>query len=1077
MNTRDSRRPGPVPVIRAALALLLTLTLTAGVPILLVRTVGNPVPGTWAWGTPITNQALLGLIAILAWIFWAQFILCLVVEIGAEVRLATGRSADWLSRLPGTFSGQQALARTLVQAVVVVGLGSAAISTAAVPPAARADAPVTARSDEQLAPTPSHGATTVPADPQAPRDRASSSLQEHTRHVTVVKGDSLWTLAERHLGSGQDWRSIAELNRGRTMIDGQPFRDNAALQPGWNLLLPTDNETSAGLQAADEVVVEPGDTLWLLSENAYGDGDGWGRIYRANSDRIDDPDLIYPGQQLDVPRGARTARSSVMHEPAPDRSDPSPTVPGGSDRRADAPTRLPDSTPGASDTSQSDTRTGGDRATSSEDSAPDVATMMRALGGGALLLASGLFTALLARRRRQFRNRRSGRIITPTPPHLTPTEHAVRAHGSSGGEAAQFLDHALRDLAGRARRGECELPEVAAARLCDSSLELVVSDDNEPPPPWRPGEQARRWRLDRTVDLELTDAMAPYPTLVAVGLDDAGGTWLVDLEAAGIIQLVGDATGSCGLLRFMAAELATNAWSDNVDVLVDATSRDLVPINPNRLEHTPQIDLRRLAKRARRVHEATEAAGLDVLTGRADGRGGDTWLPTVLLTASQDGDEVATNVLPGVDELQDELSRGTRRSTVALVSSGARPLPEALVLTIDGAGHLKTPWSPLLTPNTLSAAEAASLGQFFASAGDEDDDTGEPMPDATTGTTVAAAVADAAGAVRHDLTEPRNVESVTTRSLLPMADHVYIDQAATTAEDLDALAPTVPPEIAHEILALDPELDTDLEEWHSTRAARPRLRLLGPVELRVNGERPHDVQRRLAYYTELAAYLVLRPNGSTPAQMAEAFDIQTNTLHSRMNMLRKWLGTNEATGDWFLPESTLSPAARARGVPVYQLTGVLCDADLFKRVRTRGQARGEPGIDDLGRALELIDGPPFNQQRVGGYGWLSETPDDHFLNAAIVDVAHLVATHALAIGQPERAAWAAGVATSAVPSEDKPRLDLARALQNDQQKRDAYARTVDAIVNRTDDDSPPPDTGTRTRTLIDRRFTDEQRAE
>lgn len=904
MNTRDSRRPGPAPVIRAALALLLLLALTAGVPILLFGTVGSPFQGTWTWGTPVTNQALLGLVAILAWIFWGQFVLCLVVEIGAEIRLATGRSADWLSRLPGTFSSQQALARTLVRAVVVVGLGSAAISTVVIPHAARADTHVTAQTDEHFTATPSQGATTVPADSEALRDRASSSPQGRTRHVTVVKGDSLWTLAERHLGSGQNWRNIAELNRGRTMTDGQSFRDSAALQPGWNLLLPADNEVSAGLHTADEVVVEPGDSLWSLSEEAYGDGDQWGSIYRANSEHIDDPDLIYPGQELDVPHGEEKPATSTRHKPSRERSHPLPTVPGDSDQRSGVPTALPDSAPEAGATSQQDTRASADRSTSSEDDAPDSITMMRALGGGALLLASGLFTALLARRRRQFRNRRSGRTITPTPPHLTPTEHAVRARGSSGGEAADFLDQALRDLAARARRGECELPEVAAVRLSDSSLELVVTDDTEPPSPWQPGERANRWRLDRNTDLEPTDAMAPYPTLVAVGLDDAGGTWLVDLEAAGIVQLVGDEASSRGMLRFMAAELATNAWSDSVEVMVDAISRDLVPINPNRLEYTPQIDLRRLAKTARRVHEAAEATGLNVLPGRADGRGGDTWLPTVLLTDAQNGGEVAVgNNLEGVDELRDELSRDTRRNTVAFVSSAARQLPAAVVLTIDAAGHLKTPWSPPLTPNALSATEGASLGQLFAAA-DDGDDTDEPMPGVAAGATAGAELADAAGAVRRDLTGPRNGETVTTSSLLPMADHVYIDRAATTPEDLGALAPTVPPEIAHEILALDPELDADLEQWHSTDAVRPRLRVLGPIELRVNGERPHDVQRRLAYYTELAVYLVMRPNGSTPAQMAEAFDVQTNTLHSRINMLRKWLGTHETTGVWFLPESS-----------------------------------------------------------------------------------------------------------------------------------------------------------------------------
>ena len=49
--------------------------------------------------------------------------------------------------------------------------------------------------------------------------------------------------------------------------------------------------------------------------------------------------------------------------------------------------------------------------------------------------------------------------------------------------------------------------------------------------------------------------------------------------------------------------------------------------------------------------------------------------------------------------------------------------------------------------------------------------------------------------------------------------------------------------------------------------------------------------------------------------------------------------------------------------------------------------------------------------------------------AAIVDVAHVFAIHSLAEGRPRDALWAAEQAISAAPSEDKPRLDLARALK------------------------------------------------
>jgi nucleoid-associated protein YgaU len=47
--------------------------------------------------------------------------------------------------------------------------------------------------------------------------------------------------------------------------------------------------------------VVPGNTLWHLAQHSYGDGVRYVEIYRANRDKIEDPDLIYPNQLLAVP--------------------------------------------------------------------------------------------------------------------------------------------------------------------------------------------------------------------------------------------------------------------------------------------------------------------------------------------------------------------------------------------------------------------------------------------------------------------------------------------------------------------------------------------------------------------------------------------------------------------------------------------------------------------------------------------------------------------------------------------------------------------------------------------------------
>ena len=95
-------------------------------------------------------------------------------------------------------------------------------------------------------------------------------------------------------------------------------------------------------------------------------------------------------------------------------------------------------------------------------------------------------------------------------------------------------------------------------------------------------------------------------------------------------------------------------------------------------------------------------------------------------------------------------------------------------------------------------------------------------------------------------------------------------------------------------------------------------------------------------------------------------------------------------------------------------------------------------------------------------------PVDHYATAAIVDVAHVYATHSLAEGRPRDALWVAEKAIAAAPSEDKPRLDLARAKQamGDDEEAERYLRHE--VFNRSDDDRAPLEPSARTVEVVDR---------
>ncbi|GIW64867.1 MAG: hypothetical protein KatS3mg092_0800 [Patescibacteria group bacterium] len=119
----------------------------------------------------------------------------------------------------------------------------------------------------------------------------------------VQPGDDLWHIAEKFYGSGFNAYDISIANNidpSSPIIEGQKL-----IIPSVKPRQPTTGETSS-LQTSQVVytegkyVVQPGDSLSLISFKVYGDFYSWPRILKANN--LQNPDLIEIGMVLNIPR-------------------------------------------------------------------------------------------------------------------------------------------------------------------------------------------------------------------------------------------------------------------------------------------------------------------------------------------------------------------------------------------------------------------------------------------------------------------------------------------------------------------------------------------------------------------------------------------------------------------------------------------------------------------------------------------------------------------------------------------------------------------------------------------------------
>lgn len=344
--------------------------------------------------------------------------------------------------------------------------------------------------------------------------------------VVVERGDTLWDLADEHLGDPFRWPYIYQRNRGKPQPDGRQLTDPDLIHPGWLLHLPEVEIHSDQSQPA-------------------------------------------PPAQTRAPGGPATAEPPppdphTIHvlEPLTPTPNPDavPAVPSPGPLRADS---SPPADPIA------DTAQGGENALAPSPGVDETDISLQELAAitSAAALVAGLVLTLDRLRRARLRRRQPGYRI-PLPDR-TDTAVETRQRALADPDTVAFVDLALRQLAAGC---DVNLPPVVVVSYSSDDLAVhLATPHTEPPESWEAHDNGLTWVLPRPPDLaNLTKCRGTpsrHPALVTLGTARGGRPTLLNLAHVGTLHLNGSPQAVIQLLTAWALELATTPRADALEIL------------------------------------------------------------------------------------------------------------------------------------------------------------------------------------------------------------------------------------------------------------------------------------------------------------------------------------------------------------------------------------------------------------------------------------------------------------------------------------------------------------------------------
>src|SRR5690349_7518231 len=235
------RRRTPGDVLAGLGAIVVLTALTVGVPIALITVVGLPLPHTLPKLSALTSQlditAILRILSVIIWLAWIQLVWCVLVEIKVAASHAETRPKVPLA------GATQSLAHRLVTAALLLFTAAAALTPAVIShgpprPAHSVSAQLTPAQVSPAIPVNQAGLTAA----QVPQSHHTPNADKmYTVNPPVGRfHESLWEIAQNHLGDGRRYREIFELNKDRVQPDGSKLTIASLIRPGWQLLMPKD---------------------------------------------------------------------------------------------------------------------------------------------------------------------------------------------------------------------------------------------------------------------------------------------------------------------------------------------------------------------------------------------------------------------------------------------------------------------------------------------------------------------------------------------------------------------------------------------------------------------------------------------------------------------------------------------------------------------------------------------------------------------------------------------------------------------------------------------------------------------